>query len=151
MAEQQKQVSIIPDFPRDPKMVDKEGNMTAAYALYFQQLNQALQSALTPEGFVFPEQTSTNIASLTSSTSVSSILYDSTHNQFRGCIFNPANNAANYTQEWDFFAMIVNNAGNPNSVVAGFVNLFCLDTTNAILYICTTAGNAATTVWTAVN
>jgi len=43
---------------------------------------------------------------------------------------------------------ILNNAGNPNGSVAGVVYQFCWDTTNHLLYVCTTSGNAATAVWT---
>jgi hypothetical protein len=45
--------------------------------------------------------------------------------------------------------IILHNAGNPNGSVAGTIYQFCWDTTNSILYICTTSGNAATAVWTA--
>ena len=42
---------------------------------------------------------------------------------------------------------VLNNAGNPNGSVAGVTYQLCLDTTNSILYVCTTSGNAATAVW----
>src|SRR5579872_6071555 len=42
---------------------------------------------------------------------------------------------------------VLNNAGNPNGSVAGVTYQLCLDTTNTILYVCTTSGNAATAVW----
>lgn len=38
-------------------------------------------------------------------------------------------------------------AGNPNGSVAGDTFNFCWDTTNFILYVCTTSGNASTAVW----
>lgn len=47
--------------------------------------------------------------------------------------------------------IILFNAGNPNGVVAGTTFQFCWDTTNKILYICTTSGTASTAVWTAVS
>lgn len=43
---------------------------------------------------------------------------------------------------------ILNNAGNPNGVVAGQTYQFCVDTTNSNLYICTTSGSASSAVWT---
>lgn len=43
---------------------------------------------------------------------------------------------------------ILHNAGNPNGLVAGVTYQFCWDTTNSVLYVCTTSGNAATAVWT---
>ena len=45
---------------------------------------------------------------------------------------------------------ILNNAGNPNGVVAGNVYQFCWDTTDSILYVCTTSGSATSAVWTQV-
>lgn len=44
-------------------------------------------------------------------------------------------------------------AGNPNTNVAGNASVngasdFCWDTTNKVLYVCTTTGNAASAVWT---
>jgi hypothetical protein len=40
-------------------------------------------------------------------------------------------------------------AGNPNGNVAGVANInFAFDTTNLILYVCTTTGNSADAVWT---
>jgi hypothetical protein len=44
---------------------------------------------------------------------------------------------------------VLNFAGNPNTHVAGTTFQLLWDTTNHILYICTTAGNAASAVWTA--
>ena len=45
---------------------------------------------------------------------------------------------------------ILFNAGNPNGVVAGQTYQLLWDTTNHILYICTTSGSASTAVWTEV-
>lgn len=47
--------------------------------------------------------------------------------------------------------VVFNNAGNPNGVLAGEVYQFCWDTTNHILYICTTTGSSMTAVWSATN
>lgn len=41
-------------------------------------------------------------------------------------------------------------AGDPNTNVAGFLKEFCIDTANSFLYYCTTAGNAASAVWTKI-
>ena len=40
--------------------------------------------------------------------------------------------------------------GNPNGNLAGKAYQFCVDTTNNVLYICTTTGSASTAVWTKV-
>src|ERR1700681_3495217 len=45
---------------------------------------------------------------------------------------------------------ILHNAGNPNGVVAGTIYQFCWDTTNNILYVCTSSGSTVTAVWTQV-
>lgn len=44
--------------------------------------------------------------------------------------------------------IILYNAGNPNGAVAGTTYQLCWDTTNLILYVCTTTGTASTAVWT---
>lgn len=41
--------------------------------------------------------------------------------------------------------------GNPNGFVAGVVYQLCWDTNNLIMYVCTTSGNAATAIWTAIS
>jgi hypothetical protein len=43
---------------------------------------------------------------------------------------------------------ILFNAGNPNGSVAGKTYQLCWDTTNTILYVCTTTGSSTTAVWT---
>lgn len=45
---------------------------------------------------------------------------------------------------------ILSFAGNPNSNVAGNTFQFCWDTSDSILYICTTSGSTVTAVWTQV-
>lgn len=43
--------------------------------------------------------------------------------------------------------IILYNAGNPNGFVAGTTSQLCWDTTDGILYICTTSGTSSTAVW----
>ena len=43
--------------------------------------------------------------------------------------------------------IILNYPGNPQGFVAGNTFQLCWDTTNHILYVCTTSGNAGTAVW----
>jgi hypothetical protein len=43
--------------------------------------------------------------------------------------------------------IVLNYTGNPNGNVAGVVNQFCWDTSDLILYICTTSGNAGSAIW----
>lgn len=79
-----KQTSLVPDFPRTTQVVDKNGEIATEWKLYFEQLNQALQTIFKPEGFVMPSQTSANITLLTDSTSVANIVYDATTDEFKG-------------------------------------------------------------------
>lgn len=53
-------------------------------------------------------------------------------------------------QVFDLFQenLIIAYAGNPNGLVPGTVYKLLWDSTDKILYVCTTSGNAATTVWT---
>ncbi len=44
--------------------------------------------------------------------------------------------------------IILYNAGNPNGSVAGTTYQLCWDTTNHILYVCTTSGASSLAVWT---
>lgn len=87
MATAQKPLAIFPDLPRDVTIVDSKGDLTTHWKLYFEQLTQALQSNLKPEGFVMPQLTADNINMLTGAASVGNIVYDTTANSFRGCIY----------------------------------------------------------------
>lgn len=62
-----------------------------------------------------------------------------------------------YSSDFSTTASFLSGAGSPNGVVAGSAGSATVpasvywDTTNNILYVCTTTGTAATAVWTAVN
>lgn len=62
-----------------------------------------------------------------------------------------------YSSDFSALAQLSGNNGNPNGVVAGtaasagVAASVVFDFTNKILYVCTTTGNAATAVWTAIN
>lgn len=87
MTQTRKQQAIFPDLPRDKQVVDREGNITPHWDLYFQQLTMALQTNFKPEGIVVPPQSATNIASLGDiSGAIGNIIYDSTNNAFKGII-----------------------------------------------------------------
>lgn len=84
---QSRQQAIFPDLPRDEQLVDKDGLITSAWALYFQRLTMALQTNLKPEGFVMPPLTATQIGNLGGvSAAIGNIIYDSTNNEFKGII-----------------------------------------------------------------
>lgn len=44
--------------------------------------------------------------------------------------------------------IVLFNAGNPNGAVAGQTYQLCWDTTNKILYVCTSTGSVSTAIWT---
>jgi hypothetical protein len=46
--------------------------------------------------------------------------------------------------------IILTNAGDPNGLVAGDLNQICIDTTNNVIYYCSTSGSAALAVWTLI-
>lgn len=79
--------AIFPDLPRDNQLVDKNGIITAAWATFFQQLTQALQTNYKPEGIVVAPLSADNIADLGgTSGSIGNIIYDSTNNLFKGIV-----------------------------------------------------------------
>ena len=161
--------SIFPDLPRESPAIDKNGDFTSLWELGLSALFQALQRNFKNEGIVFPNLDSTSISTIQN-------LYTSyiggTYNALTVAlpdisgqtVFDYTNKVSKQfviatdtstpplvtLAEWVPFAMMLTNAGNPNGVQAGVLNWFCYDTTNKILYICTTAGNSASAVWTAV-
>lgn len=146
------QQALFPDLPRNEPVVNPDGTMNDNWKLWFDSLVYALQQNLKPEGFVIPQKEQSDVDQLDDEKALSNILYNSTINQFIGNILNPDVTDVDHpdgTQFWYSFAMITDFAGNPNGNVSGFVNLLCLDTITPKLYICTTAGDAATAVWTA--
>jgi len=144
-----KQLSIFPDIPRDVPLVNEKGMITDDWRFILDQLFTALQINLKPEGFVIPQQSTSNINQLTGTTSFTNIIYDTTVDSFKGNAKYP-NPGGTKTQIWMPFAMITSFAGNPNGNVPGSLYWFCWDTADNELWICTTAGNAANAVWATV-
>lgn len=134
--------TIFADMPRDVPLVDKQGKITDDWKFIFDQMFTALQTNFKPEGFVIPQQPSSNIAKLIGTESFANVLYDNTVNSFYGNLKVPPGN-----QVWWPFAMITNYAGNPNGNLAGSLYWLCWDTAGHVLYICTTAGDAGSAVW----
>lgn len=82
-----RQQAIFPDLPREKQMVDKEGNVTPAWDLFFQRLVLALQTNYKPEGIVVPPLSATNIAGLGNTQgAIGNIIYDTDNNQFKGIV-----------------------------------------------------------------
>jgi hypothetical protein len=161
--------SIFPDIPRDRPAVNKDGNFSQTWSLGFSNLFQALQKNFKNEGIVFPplspSQQSTIQGLYTSyiggnySTLVQNLpdisgqtIFDDTNYLTKQFVIAQDNASPSKVllAEWVPFAMMLFNAGNPNGSVAGVSGWFCYDTTNKVLYICTTTGSTTTAVWTAV-
>lgn len=84
---QSRQQAIFPDLPREKQMVDKEGNITPAWDLFFQRLVLSLQTNYKPEGIVVPPLSASNIGDLGNTQgAIGNIIYDSTNNQFKGIV-----------------------------------------------------------------
>lgn len=82
-----RQQALFPSLPTDDKIADKDGILTPSYKLFFNQLIQALQTNLKPEGFVMPQKTADDISGLGDiSAAVGNIIYDSTNNHFKGIV-----------------------------------------------------------------
>ena len=82
-----KQVAIFPDLPRDTQLVDKNGEITASWKLYFELLTMALQTNFKPEGLVIPPKIASDIALLGDvNAAIGNIIYDSTNNVFKGIV-----------------------------------------------------------------
>lgn len=79
-----KQFTLCPDIPRGSEIVDEKGMLKTEWRAFFDQLVLALQTTFKPEGIVFPQQTTANIALLDGVQSKGNILYDSTTNEFKG-------------------------------------------------------------------
>jgi hypothetical protein len=67
---------IIPNF-ENIQLVDRNGMLTEAGQLLFQNLFSQLQLYISNEGLKIPQQTAANIALLNTSQSVGNLLYDS--------------------------------------------------------------------------
>lgn len=81
------QQAIFPDLPRDNKLVDREGNVTAEWQLFFTRLIMSLQTNFKPEGFVIPPKSAADIADLGNvNESIGNIVYDNTNNIFKGIL-----------------------------------------------------------------
>jgi hypothetical protein len=60
----------------------------------------------------------------------------------------PVSKKVTSTQFWAYvLSKTLTNAGTPNGAVAGTANQLCFDSTNKIIYICTSTGSSSTAVW----
>src|SRR5437773_247311 len=83
----------IPSLILQTPIVDKNGMITPTWAGILTHLITQLQNNMSNEGYVLPQQPTSNLATLSAAENyqkyVGSILYDSTMNQFKGNILNP--------------------------------------------------------------
>lgn len=167
--------SIFPDYPPDPKVVDKEGELTEQWQLGLSSLFQALQKNYKNEGIVFPPLTQDQLNAIqalyapyiglplpqdTPSTSgqlnlpdiSGQTVFDSTNRIPKQFIitFDSSSPPNVLSAQWLILNVMQLHAGNPNGAVAGVLNWFCFDTVGHILYICTASGSTTTAVWTAL-
>lgn len=66
----------IPNF-LGTKVVDETGRLTPEWSQAFSQLFNEMQINLSDEGYVLPQQSTTNINALTADQSIGAMLYDS--------------------------------------------------------------------------
>jgi len=167
--ERPKLQSIFPDLPRERPAIDKDGNFSALWDLGLSALFQALQQNFKNEGIMIPPLTQDDMNTIQS-------LYQS----YVGGTYNDLNRAlpdisgqtvydrtTSITNQfviatdgsstpvvtlakWVPLSVMLTYAGNPNTHVSGVLNWMCFDTIGHLLYICTTAGNSSSAVWTGV-
>jgi hypothetical protein len=161
--------AIFPDMPRDRPAVDKEGNLSPLWDLGLSALFQALQENYRNEGIRLPPLTASsmsiiqnlytqyigktyNTLTLAQPDISGQTVYDKDTQITNQFVIAQDNSNDVTLAEWVPFAMMLTYEGNPNGNVAGVLNWLCLNTTAAMqaLYCCTTAGNAADAVWTAL-
>lgn len=70
----------IPNLPSNWQMVDKNGVMATPWQQFFSQLLISLNTGLSNEGIILPQQTAANIALLIGTQSIGALIYDSTNN-----------------------------------------------------------------------
>lgn len=73
----------IPNLPHE-KPIDDDGQWTAAWSLWLQELNGILQKQLSDQGLRIPQQTTNIITQLNKTNNTGSIIYDSDTQQFKG-------------------------------------------------------------------
>lgn len=65
------------------KIIDEHGRLHPAWRDVLEQLFTQLQLNLSNEGYVVPQQPTTNITKLNTSKSIGALLYDSTTNELK--------------------------------------------------------------------
>jgi hypothetical protein len=75
---------IIPNF-EDMQVVDKDGNFTPTWKNIMSSLVTFLQKNHSQEGLVSPQQTTSNINTLSTVRSVGSMIYNTDTNQYEIC------------------------------------------------------------------
>ncbi len=161
---QSKPQSIFPDLPRETPAIDEENNFSPLWSLGLSSLFQALQRNFKNEGIVIPSLTNTEMTTIQNLYAgyigdtyneltfvlpdiSGQTVFDSTNKFTNQFVIDQDGMGTVTLAEWVPFAMMLMNPGDPNGVKAGVLNWLCYDTTNKVLYACTTAGNAASAVW----
>ena len=73
----------IPILPHE-KPIDDNGQWTASWLLWFQQLTRLLQTHLSDQGFQLPLKPTEIITHLSKESNAGTLIYDSSTQQFKG-------------------------------------------------------------------
>lgn len=73
----------IPNLPHE-KPIDDNGQWTAAWSLWLQELNGILQKQLSDQGFQLPLKPTSIITQLNKPNNTGTLIYDSDTQQFKG-------------------------------------------------------------------
>jgi hypothetical protein len=74
----------IPNFV-DAPLIDKSGSLTEIWKQILMQIFSELQNKASEEGVIMPQQSSTNITTLSTEKSIGAVIYDSTSDQMKAC------------------------------------------------------------------
>ncbi|WP_339050237.1 hypothetical protein [Rickettsiella endosymbiont of Xylota segnis] len=73
----------IPNLPQE-KPINEQGQWTAAWSLWLQQLTSLLQTHLSDEGFQLPLKSTSIITQLNQANKTGTLIYDANTQQFKG-------------------------------------------------------------------
>lgn len=137
------QTAIIPDTPRTERLVNEDRTLVPIWSLYFDQITQALQNFITPEGLAIPLLDGASIAQLTAPATQGNIIYNTTSTNFdagRDITYTDLSSIEQTYYAWDQFCIIKFFSGNPDTLLAGMLGDLCLDLVGKVLYVCTSFG-----------
>lgn len=176
MTGQEKQPqSLFPDYPREVRAVNKEGNLNSFWDLGLQSLFQGLQKNFSNEGILFPSLTIDQLNTIAAiytpyigkplpqetpsgQLSIPDIsgktVFDSTNRVPKEFIitYDNATPPNVISAQWYMINVMIFNAGLPPTSLIATLYSFCYDTVGKVLYICTAVsfGPPPVATWTPV-